>query len=73
MTLKQWLVADAPIGWPGVVARTVTTSLLGFVVFQVKEWAETHGFDTADALIGSAWLAVFTFIVATLLQRRGPR
>jgi hypothetical protein len=68
MTLKQWLVVDAPVGWPGVIARTVTTTIVGFVVFQLKEWAETGGVDTPDAVIGAGWLAVVMFVAAALLR-----
>ena len=44
--IKKWLALDAPVGWQGVVARTVTMTIVGFVVFQVKEWSETGAFDT---------------------------
>jgi heme/copper-type cytochrome/quinol oxidase subunit 3 len=76
MTLKQWLAVDAPAGWPGVLARTVTMTLLGFVVFQVKEWSETGGVDTPDALIGAGWLAATTFVASgfhSLLRSRPAR
>jgi hypothetical protein len=68
MTLKQWLTVDAPAGWGGVFARTVTMSLVGFVVLQVKEWSETGAFDTPDALIGAGWFAGATVVVSTLLK-----
>jgi hypothetical protein len=68
MTLKQWLSIDAPTGWTGVFARTVTMTLVGFVVFQVKEWSETGAFDTPDAMIGAGWLAAATVVVSTILK-----
>lgn len=40
MGVRRWLAVDAPAGWSGVVARTITMTLVGFVVFQVKEWSE---------------------------------
>jgi hypothetical protein len=72
MILKQLLAVDAPAGWTGVIARTVTTTIVGFVVFQLKEWAETGGVDTPDALIGAGWLAAVMFIVAALLMLTRP-
>ena len=68
MTLKQMLSVDAPAGWAGVFARTVTMTVVGFVVFQVKEWSETGKFDTPDALLGAGWLAVATFLASALLK-----
>ncbi|HSD31932.1 MAG TPA: hypothetical protein VLB49_08490 [Gemmatimonadales bacterium] len=68
MTLKQWLAVDAPAGWPGVIARTVTMTVVGFVVFQVKEWSETGAFDTPDAFVGAGWLAAATFVASALLK-----
>jgi hypothetical protein len=68
MMLKQWLTVDAPAGWGGVFARTVTMTLVGVVVFQVKEWSETGKFDTPDALLGAGWLAAATFLVSALLK-----
>ena len=66
--IKKWLALDAPAGWQGIVARTVTMTVVGFVVFQVKEWSETGAFDTPDAFIGAGWLAAATFLVSALLQ-----
>lgn len=68
MTLRQWLTVDAPAGWAGVFARTVTMTVVGFVVFQVKEWSETGKFDTPDAFLGAGWLALFTFLASALLK-----
>jgi hypothetical protein len=73
MSVKRWLAVDAPAGWAGVVARTVTMTLVGFVVFQVKEWSEAGSVDTPDALIGAGWLAAATFVVAALLMLLGLR
>lgn len=73
MILRRWLAVDAPTGWPGVVARTVTMTLVGFVVFQVKEWSEAGSVDTPDALIGAGWLAAATFLVAGGLMLFKPR
>jgi hypothetical protein len=72
MTLKQWLAVDAPAGWTGVIARTVTTTIVGFVVFQLKEWAETGGVDTPDAVIGAGWLALVMFVAAALHMLTRP-
>jgi hypothetical protein len=66
--IKKWLALDAPAGWQGIVARTVTMTVVGFVVFQVKEWSETGAFDTPDAFIGAGWLAAATFLTSALLQ-----
>ena len=71
--IKKWLALDAPVGWQGVVARTVTMTIVGFVVFQVKEWSETGAFDTPDAFIGAGWLAAATFLTSALLQLMKPR
>ncbi len=68
MTFKQWFTADAPAGWREVVLRTVTMTLVGFVVFEVKEWSETGNFDTPDAILGAGWLALFTFVANALLK-----
>ena len=73
MTLRQWLAVDAPAGWPGILTRTVTMTLVGFIVFQTKEWSETGGFDTPDALVGAGWLAAATLVAATLLSLFRPR
>ncbi len=70
--IKKWLALDAPVGWQGVVARTVTMTIVGFVVFQVKEWSETGAFDTPDALLGAGWLAAATFLTSALLQLTKP-
>ena len=72
MTLKQWLAIDAPTGWAGILARTATTTVVGFVVFQLKEFSETGAFDTPDALLGAAWLAAFAFLASTLLRLTRP-
>ena len=68
MTLKQWLALDAPADWTGVALRTLTMTVVGFVVFQVKEWSETGAFDTPDAFLGAAWLAAATFVASALLK-----
>jgi len=73
MNVKRWLALDAPAGWSGVVARTVTMTLVGFVVFQVKEWSEAGSLDTPDALIGAGWLAAATFLAGALLLLFRPR
>ena len=70
--IRKWLALDAPVGWQGVVARTVTTTIVGFVVFQLKEFSETGAFDTPDALLGAGWLAVLTFVASALLQLARP-
>jgi len=68
MTFRQLLAVDAPAGWTEVVVRTATTTVVGFLVFQVKEWSETGKFDTPDALLGAGWLALFTFLASALLK-----
>ena len=68
MTLKQLLAVDAPAGWTEVAVRTATMTVVGFVVFQVKEWSETGNFDTPDALLGAGWLALATFLASALLK-----
>ena len=70
--IRKWLALDAPAGWRGVVARTVTMTIVGFVVFQVKEWSETGNFDTPDAFLGAGWLAAFTFLASALLNLMKP-
>lgn len=72
MTLKQWLDVDAPVGWNAVFVRTAIGALVGFITLQVKEWSETHAFDTPDAFLGAAWFAVTTFAVGALLKRSKP-
>ncbi len=68
MTLRQWLAVDAPAGWTEVAVRTLTMTVVGFVVFQVKEWSETGKFDTPDAFLGAMWLAAATFLASALLK-----
>jgi hypothetical protein len=68
MSIKQWLAIDAPASWEAVAMRTVTTTIVGWVVFQLKEFSETGGFDTPDAFLGAAWLAVLSFIASSLMK-----
>jgi len=68
MNIKQWFANDAPASLDAVLTRTVTTTIIGWLVFQLKEFSETGGFDTPDAFLGAAWLAVVT-LIASLLNR----